>query len=565
MFSANATAHSYLAAVDPPLGTIFAESPASIALIFTQGPDTGPSEYFLETVDGELISAFTPEYGGVDNDLVTLNFAEPLADGNYRVAWKAVSTTDGHTTRGIVPLAIGVEPVESMSEGIHMEVADPSPLRMIVRWLVFLSMTVLAGSLLFPLIVPQQLTINVQSEKPLLLGGFSILLIFGFIDVFIQSQEVGASIANVLLESQWGLYQLTKYIFVLAVGALVFSGIEGRLSRLASQLIAVLVLLAQALTSHNSSLGLLGTVADWMHLLAAALWLGGLAQLAWIWLPNCAKRSSEDRITLMQTLIPRFSQLALISVILILISGVYTAYQHITSWDALFGSIYGRALLAKAILLIPIIGLAAANRLVMVPKMKQWSVNTLTETELKPTLSRFRRLIAFEALVMVAVLFFAGVLTTASPPHAPGAHRRHQGEAEVEPPLLIHHEVEDMIVEIQIDSTHENERKLAAKVLDLDRNPLDTVLRVSFAFEYLGEDLGDTFFQVVSDKMNEGESYQLEGGYLTLPGSWNMNLIVRIRQRLNDLEVAFSIEVSAAGKVQLAGTKEADDHEEHDE
>ncbi len=562
----NTSAHSYLAAVEPPLGTVFDESPEFITLIFTQGPDTGPSEYFLESADGEPISTFTPVYEGEVNERVILNFDETLADGNYRIAWKAISTTDGHPTRGIVPLAIGVEPAESTSEVVQTEVTDPSVVRMIVRWLIFLSMTIMVGSLLFPLIAPNQLVPPVRSQKPLLLGSFFVLILFGLIDLLIQSQEVGASITNILLESQWGLYQLTKYIFALAIGALIFSGIQGRLGRLFVQLLSLGVLLAQSLASHNASLGLVGTISDWVHLLAASLWLGGLVQLAWIWMPQPAKRSNEDRLALMQTLIPRFSQLALISVILILISGVYTAYQHIPNLDALFSSMYGRALLAKGILLLPIIALAAVNRFVLVPKMKQWVQSHSEDHSLKPILSRFRRLVAVEALLIVAVLFFAGVLTTASPPHLPGAHRGHHEEtAEVEPPFLIHHAVEDMMLEIQIEQIQDQQRVLTAKVLDLEQNSLDTVLRVSFAFEYLGEDLGDTFFQIVADKINEGESYRLEGGYLTLPGPWKVDIIVRIRQRLNDLEVTFPLEVSEHGKVQWAESEALDDHEEHDE
>lgn len=550
--------HSYLASVEPPLGTVFEETPQSIVLLFTQGPDTGLSEYFLEDIEGTVLKTFTPMYEGEDNFRVVLSFDEPLANGNYRVAWKAVSTTDGHTTRGIVPLAIGVEPVEELSETLpETEVKAPNPVRMIVRWIIFFSMAILVGGLMFPLIAPKPLDVDVQSEKPLLLGSFILLIAAGFGDVFIQSQEVGTSIVKILLESQWGLYQLTKYIFAIAIGLIIFSGLEGRFSRLATQGLAALMLVSQALASHNSNIGLLGTISDWTHLMAASLWLGGLAQLVWIWIPRGLKRSDEDRLALTKHLIPRFSQLALISVILILTTGIYTALYHVPSWDALFTSLYGRALLAKGILLIPILVMAAVNRFTLLPKLKGAS------DQIQSTLSRLRRVVAIEALVIVVVLFFAATMTTASLPHGPD-HSGHGETTQYELPLALTREVEDMIVQVQInplEGENGDRRVLTAQVMDLERNPLDTVLRVSFAFEYLGEDLGDTFFQIVSEKINDGESYRLEGGYLTLPGPWHMKIIVRIRQRLNDLEVDFPLEVSTQGRVHLAEVEET----EHDE
>lgn len=557
--SPNTLAHSYLANVEPPMGTLFQETPESIALIFTQGPDTSLSEYVLEDVEGKPLKTFEPVYEGEGNFRVILNFDEPLPSGNYRVAWKAVSTTDGHTTRGIVPLSIGVAPeTGGAALGLQAQAGSPSPVRMIVRWMIFFSMAILVGSLMFPLIVPKPLGVDVQSEKPLLMGSVVLLIVAGFGDVLIQSQEVGTSIVKILLESQWGLYQLTKYIFAVAIGLLVFSGLEGHFSRLAAQGLAALMLVSQALASHNSNIGLMGTISDWAHLMAASLWLGGLAQLAWIWIPRGLKRSDEERLALTQHLIPRFSQLALVSVILILASGIYTALYHVPSWDGLFNSIYGRALLAKGLLLIPILLMAAVNRFGLMPKLEQAS------GQVQSTLSRLRRVVAVEALVIVAVLFFAATMTTASPPHGPD-HSGHGETTQYELPLVLTREVEDMILQVQInplEGENGDQRVLTAQVMDLERNPLDTVLRVSFAFEYLGEDLGDTFFQVVSEKINDGESYRLEGGYLILPGSWDMKIIVRIRQRLNDLEVSFPLEVSTQGRVHLPQAEETEQDED---
>jgi len=540
--SQNAYAHSYLVSVEPPLGTVFDATPESIALIFTQGPDTGLSKFELQDESGELIRAFVPVYQGEDNSRVALRFGEPLADGLYRIAWLAVSTTDGHPTRGTVPLAIGVSPGQmAVDHSAHNEVGEPSPARMAVRWLIFLSLLILAGVLLFPLILPRQLDVDVRSEQPLLLGGLLLLLAGGGIDVWMQSVEIGASFYGVLFESQWGVLQFAKYGLALAIGVYVLSQVQGRGSRFVAQALAAAMLAAQAFAGHNANLGWLGTLADWAHIMAAALWLGGLAQLAWIWIPNGVNHADEQRLVLTRVLLFRFSQLAMVSVVLILITGVYTALQHVTSWDGLFSSLYGRALMAKVLLLLPVVALAGFNRFSLLPKLSQAGENA------RGLLLQLKRWITREVLVIAVIVFFAGVLTNVPPPHAPeDAHAASQS------PLLLSRQIEDMTVEVQIHPLHEGQRVIQAQVLDAARRPLDTVLRVSFAFNYLDEDLGDTLFQIVAEKTPDA-GYQLEGGYLSLPGRWEFNVIVRIRQRLQNLEVTFPVEVAPGGGVTLFG------------
>ncbi len=70
-------------------------------------------------------------------------------------------------------------------------------------------------------------------------------------------------------------------------------------------------------------------------------------------------------------LIPRFSALALISVATLALTGVYSAVLQIGTFDALWNTLYGRALIVKLLIALPMIGLGAINLLIVTPRIKR--------------------------------------------------------------------------------------------------------------------------------------------------------------------------------------------------
>jgi putative copper export protein/mono/diheme cytochrome c family protein/peroxiredoxin len=103
-------------------------------------------------------------------------------------------------------------------------------------------------------------------------------------------------------------------------------------------------------------------ISDVLHLLAAGAWLGALPALAYLLgtMQSIEGAASATR---------RFSSFAIVCVIALILSGVGNSWFLVGSLPALFGTTYGRLLLAKLALLAVMLIFATANRLVLTPRL----------------------------------------------------------------------------------------------------------------------------------------------------------------------------------------------------
>jgi putative copper export protein len=149
-----------------------------------------------------------------------------------------------------------------------------------------------------------------------------------------------------------------------------------------------------SIISHSGSMGTLPLIADLLHLIAASLWTGAVLYsvigLNW----------SQD-ITLE---IQRVSSLGLLSVLLLLSTGIYTSVVHIRTLNILLTSPYGRVLIIKVVIVLIILIIAAVNRIYFVPKL-------LKKKE------SFRQILMGEALLLLMVLATTGLLSVSALPH----------------------------------------------------------------------------------------------------------------------------------------------------
>ena len=157
-------------------------------------------------------------------------------------------------------------------------------------------------------------------------------------------------------------------------------------------------------TSHAATMG--GApplLADLAHFAAASAWPGAVLYLALtpVW-------EKGQRVKLNRAL-ARVSALGLACVALLFITGGYTSLIHLQNPERFAQSPYGQALIYKLLLVGLIIGLAAYNRLWLLPASLK---GNLTQ--------RFQRVMRLEALTLVAVFITTGVLTTSAMPHEPG-------------------------------------------------------------------------------------------------------------------------------------------------
>lgn len=169
-------------------------------------------------------------------------------------------------------------------------------------------------------------------------------------------------------------------------------------------LVGVMLLGTFSWTSHAAAMG--GTpplLADLVHYGAAAAWAGPIFYLAFT--PRW-----DEMLPAMRIAFRRISRIGLASVLLLFLTGTYTALIHMQDPERFVTSPFGWALGAKLGVVLLRVAIAAANRLWLLPAFVQGN---------RP--ERFQNAVRTEAMLLVAVFLLTGLLTTSALPHDPSA------------------------------------------------------------------------------------------------------------------------------------------------
>ncbi|MGY0232830.1 cytochrome c oxidase assembly protein [Longispora urticae] len=205
-------------------------------------------------------------------------------------------------------------------------------------------------------------------------------------------------LSTTMLWSFWTTVVMGKAYALQIVFALVLClGCRLVLSRTGAALLSVLALvtaLPPAFTGHAAGAGnhQVAVTGMALHIAGAVLWLGGLAALL------AVRKTAALRVAA-----GRYSRMALGCFVLVVLSGVANAAIRLGTWGELFGSPYGRLVLAKVLGLGLLGAFGVAHR--------GYALRRLAD---RP--SFFRRLLAGELLVMAAVFGLAvGLSRTPTP------------------------------------------------------------------------------------------------------------------------------------------------------
>ena len=111
---------------------------------------------------------------------------------------------------------------------------------------------------------------------------------------------------------------------------------------------SALLLMTLTRQSHAAAEGsFLPFAADWLHVTAASLWMGGLLGFPILLIGPLRAMPAETRTKLLGRTVRRFSKVATIAVMALIATGLYAALLHMPSLSALADTPYGRALAMK--------------------------------------------------------------------------------------------------------------------------------------------------------------------------------------------------------------------------
>lgn len=224
--------------------------------------------------------------------------------------------------------------------------------------------------------------------------------------------EAGAAVGAVLTQSHFGI------AWSVGFAGVVFACLSGtRNSRPAWCLagVGMLVYVAgKAAASHAADAGdfTVREAAHVLHLSATALWAGSVivaAPVLWRW-NDPASATPLRRVAFCTQL----SHLATTALAMVIVTGLYNVTQdtaHLTA--PLLSVLYGRVLTLKLVFVTLAVLLGGYNRMIHLPHLRTTAEDR--GAAYRDAQRGFDRLLAVEAVVMLAVLAVAGVLGHTSP------------------------------------------------------------------------------------------------------------------------------------------------------
>jgi copper resistance protein D len=174
--------------------------------------------------------------------------------------------------------------------------------------------------------------------------------------------------------------------------------------------------------------GFLHPAADVLHLIAAAAWIGALLPLVLLF---AAVAKDDNSIAIARTATTRFSTLGMVSVGTLLVTGIVNSWYLVGSIDALTLTNYGKLLLAKIVLFLAMVAIAAINRLYLTPRLLQKADAAVSRDALR----HLQRHAGIEALAGAAIIVIVGVLGTM----APASHAHHPTYGAIPPDAAFTH------------------------------------------------------------------------------------------------------------------------------
>lgn len=426
----SAGAHATLDRSDPEPNSVLVESPAEIRIWFTEPLEFDASSIRLFDQAGNEVPNLSSEPGEGQRSLV-LPLPEPLDTGTYSVVWKNISAADGHPLQGYFTFTVGTQAdVAPVAVPIVADTGGaPLWLQTLARWLVLLSLAVAVAVwpvwllVLWPAVRGVGTLTRELSGRARTLGTGAViaaivanLLMLAVQASFLEDGSLVSRMGEVLTDTRFGRLWLARIGLLLLLGLALrylpwLDPMRRKFSTGAGLVLAALAPIPVSMNAHASALVAGRTTAiafDYVHLLTASLWFGGLVLLAAVLWRTL--RTQVDRRVVLSRALPRFSAMALICWGLLLVTGLYAWWLQLGSWDALRNTDYGQTLLFKLMLVGIVLLIAGLNLLLITRKLAD------TDPSTNPRwFSRLGYAVIAEIVLATLILLAVGRMTSLQP------------------------------------------------------------------------------------------------------------------------------------------------------
>lgn len=556
-----ASAHAVLVETDPVADAVLETSPGRVVARFNEAVEVAFGALRVYDTDGERVDAGSSFHPDGDPKSVATMLEEGLPDGTYTATYRVVSA-DGHPVeaafvfhvgapgekpQGIGSVLLSGEGGSGTAEGLIYGLA---------RWVLFSGILGLVGAAVFLVVVafrspgltdaPEWTSewrrFAVVSWWATLGSTVVAFILQGAVAADVPLTEaLDPAILGELLGTRYGKVAALRAVLVLVLGAAwVVAGratANGRLPvpsgstvgaeaarRLSPGLIGAgaLLLVISATPGLSGHAGATSPVwfnvpVDAVHVAAAGAWIGGLALLL-VSFRVFSGSSAAERVQILGPVVARFSDLAMIAVAILVVTGAIRSWVEVQALRALFEAPYGWVLLTKLAVFLPLLALGAVNNRMLKPRIDD-AVKRSDDDE-GGALARLRRSVAIEVALGAVVIAVTAVLVNLSPARV---------EAGVTGPFTTDVALGDNTLNVLVDPNEVGENIVHLTATSSDGSPAE-IEAMKTRFSMPGEGIGPLIAE--GRELGPGH-FVVQGHQLSVPGRWVIQIEARVDRFTN--------------------------------
>ena len=488
LFPSVSEAHAILLRSDPAKGAVLNTAPTQVRMWFTES--LNPTYSTARVLNGgkKRVDLNNAHVSASDATEMDVNLPPNLPPAVYVVIWRTQSANDGHvltgsfiftvanpdgSTQKITGTLPGQDSLGNTGGSATGQLDGPTLFSLIMVTLVELGAVFWVGAQLWRILVLQLIEEQDTEQQAILqrtehrfdhLFSLPTLLLIFFANIGVLvgqalslsggqlAQAFSLSILFGLVSNgQFGHYWIMRQIvLIIAMLVTAYALFAKRKTKAFTEifswtnlLLGLALLIALTLSGHAAAVSknivVLAVLSDWLHLLAASLWIGGMMYIATTYLPVIMRVPLQERISSLLSVLPRYSPLAIAGVIIMTVTGPFNATTRMDSVAQLLSTTYGRILLVKVLLVAGLLATSAYHVGLLRPRLAKdykkfkdfeqtpitvsnnRSVATLPRQDLNTAEQSIERqgrklinTLRWEPLLGVAVLLCTGLLTVFS-------------------------------------------------------------------------------------------------------------------------------------------------------
>ncbi len=549
LINQNVSAHANLAESSPHPSEELDSPPERVIIWFTEPIEPAFSAISVRDGSGAEVTDGATEFEPTEPTAMWVKIGE-IENGIYTVAWRNVSSVDGHKVTGSFLFAVG-EPLGTGSVAAEQQPILRSPFEPIVRWFIYIGIAVFAGGLIFELLIVDRLARTEDQDNVFafvtLVGGRFVTVAIAAIVVVVVAQVAqlilqtaiayddwfaalnAGRIVEVVTQSDWGRFWSWRFTTaILAVVTLI--GVRQSIRHAQISLdddetalvtetpwgigaiaLGGIYLLLIALTSHNAAtpndIRWFAIATDLIHIISATVWVGGVAYLT-VASVHAIRSGEQHARTMVRRIASRFAPLAIFATSILVASGIVSSLMQVTIPEAL-NTPYGRVLGIKVLLLVVLIALAIRNNR---------SVASAGEPDATHTRS-LSRYVSIELGVAFSVLLATAGLASLEPARQ---YAERTGIAGAE--YVSHSEtIAGADINVKLDPGETGTNSLMVDLMDGNGDPFVHADEVRARIKYLDDDFGEYFVPLENPSTGE---WHLDDITIGISGAYQLDITV---------------------------------------